>query len=132
MNKLINTLFAASLVLSSYSVYAATTENNTDDGSAIGTADSPQHQRQQSRTDKGPTDVNQDSLHDDAKNLGNSESPQHVQQNKRTDKGASEAPKPRHHKSKNKVLKSKDENAGTTKGNPVQPSEPESAPPATN
>lgn len=132
MYKTVKIIFGASLILSSLSLYAATQENNTDDGSSIGTSDSPQHKAQENRTDKGPTGVNQDSVHEDAKNLGNADTPQHVQQNKRIDKGSSENSKKRHHGSKNKVMKSKEENAGTTKGNPVQPSEPESAPPASN
>jgi len=132
MYKTVKIIFGASLILSSLSLYAATQENNTDDGSSIGTSDSPQHKAQESRTDKGPTGVNQDRVHEDAKNLGNSDTPQHVEQNKRTEKGASEAPKKRHHGSKNKVQRSKEENTGTTKGNPVQPSEPEGAPPVSN
>lgn len=130
MNKILKALLAASLIFSTYAAYAATTEENTDDGSAIGTSDSPQHKRQESRTDKGPTGVHQDSHNDDATNLGTADSPQHVEQNKRTNKGNTEAIKSRKH-SKNKVLRTKEENAGTTKGNPVQPTEPEYAPPTT-
>lgn len=119
------------MLVGSSSIYAATTDNNSDDASAIGTSGSPQHKQQESQTDKGPMEVNQDSLHDDAKNLGNSDSPQHTEQNKRTDKDMAQASKPvKHHR--NRVLKSKDENVGTTKGNPIQPAEPENAPPAKN
>ena len=50
-------------------------------------------------------------------------------QAERTDKGAS---KPVKHHHKNKVMKNKDENQGTTMGNKVQPSEPEQAAPAGN
>ncbi len=129
MNKLISTIFAASLTLSTFSVYAATTPDNTDDASSIGTAESPQHKLQDKRTDKGPTEVNSDSLKNDGGNLGNSETPQHVEQNKRTDKGPSENTTQKHHK-KNKVMKEKETNGGTTKGNQIQPTEPEGAAPA--
>lgn len=95
MNKLISTIFAASLTLSTFSVYAATTPDNTDDASSIGTAESPQHKLQDKRTDKGP----------------------------------SENTTQKHHK-KNKVMKEKETNGGTTKGNQIQPTEPEGAAPA--
>ena len=62
--------------------------------------------------------------------LGNADSPQVEKQQSRTDKGVSERPTKKHRK--NKVMQKKEENAGTTKGNPVQPSSPEAAPPATN
>ena len=126
MNKLLLALFVSTLSISSY---GATNDNNKDDGSTIGTSESPQVQRQQNRTDKGATDVHQDGVTDDASNLGTSETPQVQKQQSRTDKGVSERPSK---KAKNKVMKKKEENAGTTKGNPVQPTEPESAPPATN
>jgi len=88
----------------------------------------PQVDRQQSRTDKGPIGSSQDGVPNDASNLGNSESPQVKDQAQRTDKGSADRPMKRH---KNKVLRNKDEKAGTTHGNPVQPTEYEAAPPAT-
>lgn len=127
MSKLLLALLFTSISITSY---AATTETNTDDGSAIGTSESPQVQKQQNRTDKGPTGVHQEGVKDDASNIGTSESPQVVKQSNRTDKGVSERPTKRTHK--NKVLREKETNAGTTKGNPVQPTEPEQAPPAVN
>jgi hypothetical protein len=127
MNKL---LIALLFSVASMSPYAATNNENNDDGSAIGTSESPQVQKQQNRTDKGATGVHQNGVPDDASTLGTSESPQVVNQNKRTDKGVSE--RPHTNKSKNKVTQKKHENAGTTKGNPAQPSNPEAAPPATN
>ncbi len=127
MNKL---LIALLLSVASVSSYAATNDQNKDDASTLGTSESPQVQKQQNRTDKGATGVNQEGVKDDASNLGNADSPQVVKQNKRTDKGVSERPMKK--KAKNKVMKEKEENAGTTQGNPVQPSSPESAPPAVN
>ena len=127
MNKLlIALLFSAATV----SAYAATTDENQDDASALGTADNPQVQRQQNRTDKGAVGVHQDGVQDDASKLGTAETPQVKAQNKRTNKGSSE--RPSKHKAKNKVMKEKEENAGTSKGNPIQPTEPEAAPPAVN
>ncbi|MES2500013.1 MAG: hypothetical protein V4570_05730 [Pseudomonadota bacterium] len=123
---LIALLFAAT----SLPIYAATNDDNKDDGSTIGTSESPQVQKQQDRTDKGATGVHQEGVADDASNLGTSETPQVQKQNMRTDKGVTQ--RQSKSKAKNKVLKEKEENAGTTKGNPVQPSEPESAPPAVN
>ena len=129
MNKLISTLFATVLTISAFSVSAATTPENTDDASNLGTADSPQHKQQENRTDKGPTDVNQGATDSDASNLGNADSPQHVEQNKRTEKGPAQDLKERN-ANKNKVLKAKEENHGTTKGNQIQPAEPNAAAPA--
>jgi hypothetical protein len=127
MNKLlIALLFSAATV----SANAATTDENQDDASALGTADNPQVQRQQNRTDKGAVGVHQDGVEDDASKLGTAETPQVKAQNKRTNKGPSE--RPSKHKAKNKVMKEKEENAGTSKGNPIQPTEPEAAPPAVN
>jgi len=123
-------LIALILAATSITSFAATNENNKDDGSTIGTSESPQVQKQQNRTDKGATGVHQDGAHDDASNLGNDESPQVKKQQARTDKGTSQ--KPHKNKAKNKVIQKKDENAGTSKGNPIQPTEPEAAPPATN
>lgn len=127
MNKLLIALLFSAASISSY---AATNAENKDDGSTIGTSESPQVQKQQNRTDKGATGVHQDGVRDDSSNLGNSDSPQVVKQNSRTDKGVSE--RPHKNKAKNKVMQKKEDNAGTTKGNPVQPTEPESAPPAVN
>lgn len=129
MNKLLKHLLAATLAFNTYAVYAATTTDNTDDGSAIGTSESSQVKIQANRTDKGAVEVNQGATASDASNLGNADSPQHQKQMARTNKGASE---PMKHHHRNKVLRSKDENHGTTQGNKVQPSEPEQAAPATN
>ncbi|HYN54278.1 MAG TPA: hypothetical protein VES38_06205 [Methylotenera sp.] len=129
MNELISNLFAATLTFSAFSVYAATTPDNIDDGSNIGTSESPQHKQQSNRTDKGPTEMSTDAVKDDGSNLGTAESPQHVKQNKRTDKGAVQNPSERHVE-KNKVMQEKDNNKGTTKGNQIQPTEPENAAPA--
>lgn len=129
MNKLLKHLLAATLALNTYAVYAATTTDNTDDGSAIGTSASSQVKIQANSTDKGAIEVNQGATASDASNLGNADSPQHQKQMARTDKGESE-PVKHHHR--NKVLRSKDAHHGTTQGNKVQPSEPEQAAPATN
>jgi hypothetical protein len=127
MSKLLTALLFSVATVSSF---AATTDENKDDASALGTAENPQVQKQQSRTDKGAVGVHQDGVPDDASKLGTSETPQVKEQNKRTNKGPTE--RPEKHKAKNKVMKEKEENAGTTKGNPIQPTEPESAPPAVN
>lgn len=135
MNKILKNIIAGTFVLSATlafatsSVYAATTTNNTDDASSIGTSESSQVKVQSNRTDKGAVEVNQGATDSDSSNLGTSESPQHKKQAERTDKGAS---KPVKHHHKNKVMKNKDENQGTTMGNKVQPSEPEQAAPAGN
>ncbi len=127
MNKLlIALLFTAATGTS----FAATTDENKDDASALGTSENPQVQKQQNRTDKGAVGVHQEGVPDDASKLGTAESPQVKAQNKRTNKGPSE--RPSKHNPKNKVMKEKEENAGTSKGNPIQPTEPESAPPASN
>lgn len=127
MSKLLIALLFSAVSVASF---AATTDENKDDGSTLGTAENPQVQRQQNRTDKGAVGVHQDGVPDDASNLGNSKSPQVVKQNKRTNKGLSE--RPAKNSARNKVMKEKEENAGTTLGNPIQPSEPELAPPASN
>jgi len=129
MNTLIKNLLAATLALNTYVVYAATTPENTDDASSLGTSTSPQVQRQMDRTDKGATGVNQGATDSDASNLGNLETPQVKRQMERTDKGASEPVKPNR---KNKVLRAKDDNHGTTKGNKLQPSDPTQAAPVSN
>jgi hypothetical protein len=125
MNKLLIALLFSAISIGPLSAMAA---ESKDDGSNLGTSESPQVQRQQSRTDKGATGVHQDGVNDDASDLGNSDSRQVRDQSKRTDKGTSERPAKNH---RNKVMKNKDEKAGTTRGNPVQPTEPESAPPTT-
>lgn len=119
--------FLIAVLVSSVSMAAYAAESK-DDGAKLGTSNSPQVERQQRYTDKGPTEVNQDGVRDDASNLGNSDTRQLKEQNKRTDKGSADRPFKRQ---KNKVLNNKDEKAGTTKGNPVQPTEYEAAPPAT-
>lgn len=123
MNNLLIALLVA--VISMTSAYAA--ESN-DDGATLGTAKSPQVNRQQSRTDKGPISGSQDGVPNDASNLGNANSPQVKDQSQRTERESADRPMKRH---KNKVLRNKDEKAGTTQGNPVQPTEYEAAPPAT-
>ena len=135
MNKLLKNTLAATFVISatlafaSQSVFAATTTDNTDDASNIGTSESSQVKIQSNRTDKGAVEVNQGATDSDTSNLGTSETPQHKKQAARTNKGASE-PVKHHHR--NKVMKNKDENQGTTMGNKVQPSEPEQAAPVGN
>lgn len=55
MTKTITSLFLTALLASTFSVCAATTPENTDDGSAIGTSDTPQIKHQDKRIDKGST-----------------------------------------------------------------------------
>jgi hypothetical protein len=130
MNKLLLSLIAAAVTANTYVAIAATQENNTDDASNLGTADSPQIKKQIDRTDKGATGVNQGATDvDDASKLGTSESPQVKKQQDRTNKGTSE---PVQKNTKNKVLRKKHDDHGTSKGNPVQPTEPEQAPPTSN
>ena len=129
MKKFTKYLLVAMLAFSTYSVNAATTTENTDDASNLGTAQSPQIQKQMDMTDKGATGVHQGSTESDASNLGNADSPQHKKQMESSDKGSSEPVKPNH---RNKVMRKKHMNHGTTSGNKVQPSEPEQAAPATN
>jgi hypothetical protein len=52
MIKTITSVFLTALLASSLSASAATTPENTDDGSAIGTSDSPQIKQQDRRIDK--------------------------------------------------------------------------------
>jgi hypothetical protein len=52
MNKFIVSTFAAAVFASSFAVTAATTTENTDDGSAIGTSDTPQVKQQDKMLDK--------------------------------------------------------------------------------
>ena len=95
-------VLSATLALATSSVYAATTTNNTDDGSSIGTSESSQVKTQSNMTDKGAVEVNQGATDSDTSNLGTSESPQHKKQAARTNKGASEPVK---HHQRNKVPK---------------------------
>jgi hypothetical protein len=55
MNKLITSTFATLMCVSAFSVTAATTPENTDDGSVIGTSESPQIKQQDKRIDKKAT-----------------------------------------------------------------------------
>ncbi len=129
MNKITSSIIAAAFALSTLSVYAATTIENTDDASNLGTAETPQHERQQMRTDKGATEMQTDAIEDDASNLGTAETPQVKKQNMRTDKGPSENATDRKHTKKSKLMRTKQKNSGTTKGNKVQPNQPEAAAP---
>lgn len=52
MNKIITITLATALFASAFSVTAATTPENTDDGSAIGTSKTPQIKQQDRRIDK--------------------------------------------------------------------------------
>ena len=52
MNKLISSVFFTALFVSAFPVNAATTPENTDDGSALGTSDTPQIKQQDKRIDK--------------------------------------------------------------------------------
>ena len=121
MNKLLTYLFVGLLAMNAYPVLAATQTDNTDDASNLGTSDSPQHKAQENRTDKGPTGVNNGATDSDASNLGNADSPQHKKQVERSNKGSSQNTHTHHHK--NKVMKNKETNEGTTQGNKVQPTD---------
>ncbi|HBA09106.1 MAG TPA: hypothetical protein DCW48_05800 [Methylotenera mobilis] len=55
MNKLITSTFATLMCASAFSVVAATTHENSDDGSAIGTSETPQIKQQDKRIDKKAT-----------------------------------------------------------------------------
>lgn len=55
MNKLITSTFATLMCASAFSVTAATTPENSDDGSAIGTSETPQIKQQDKRIDKKAT-----------------------------------------------------------------------------
>jgi hypothetical protein len=88
-----NTLLIALLFSAATGVsFAATTDENKDDASALGTSENPQVQKQQNRTDKGAVGVHQEGVPDDASKLGTAETPQVKAQNKRTNKGPSERP----------------------------------------
>lgn len=123
MNKLLMTIFV--FIVSTTSTYAA---ESKDDAATLGTSKSPQVDRQQSRKDKGPISGNQDGVPHDASNLGNENSPQVKNQRQQIEMDSADRP---FKKQKNKVLRNKDQKAGTTQGNPVQPTEYEAAPPAT-
>ncbi|MBC7788006.1 MAG: hypothetical protein H7Z18_11410 [Methylophilaceae bacterium] len=56
MNKLLCCLLVVGLSLTSYPSIAATTMGNKDDGSAIGTSDTPQIKNQDQTTDSTMTD----------------------------------------------------------------------------
>jgi hypothetical protein len=55
MNKIIVNTLATAVFLSAFSATAATTTENTDDGSAIGTSQTPQIKQQDKRIDKKAT-----------------------------------------------------------------------------
>jgi hypothetical protein len=55
MNKLITSTFATLMCASAFSVTAATTPENSDDGSAIGTSETPQIKQQDKRIDQKAT-----------------------------------------------------------------------------
>jgi hypothetical protein len=55
MNKIIVNTLATAIFLSAFSANAATTAENTDDGSAIGTSETPQIKQQDKRIDKKST-----------------------------------------------------------------------------
>ncbi len=132
MNIFTSSIIAAALSLSALSVTAGTSTQNVDDASNLGTAESPQVQEQQMRTDKGVTEMQVDPIKDDASNLGNVETPQVQKQQMRTDKGPSVNPSDRPHSKKSKLMRKKDMNSGTTKGNKVQPNQPQEAAPVAN
>jgi hypothetical protein len=125
MNKLLMAILVSTVSMTALNTHAA---ESKDDAATLGTSKSPQVERQQSRTDKGPIGGNQNGVSNDASNLGNAASPQVRDQNQRTERDSADPPMKRQ---KNKVLTNKDEKAGTTKGNAVQPTEYEAAPPAT-
>jgi len=52
MNKTITSAFLTALLVSAFSATAATTPENTDDASALGTSDTPQIKQQDRRIDK--------------------------------------------------------------------------------
>lgn len=55
MTKTITSIFLTALLVSAFSASAATTPENTDDGSAIGTSDTPQIKHQDRRINKSST-----------------------------------------------------------------------------
>lgn len=128
MTKLLSYLFACALTFNAYSALAATQPDNKDDASNIGTSDSPQHKAQESRTDKGPTGANNGATDSDASNLGTADTPQHKKQMSRSNKNGATQTHKHHHK--NKVMKNKEMNEGTTQGNKVQPTDTDNGTPA--
>lgn len=136
MNQFIASIFAAAITFSAVSAISATMTDNADDASNIGTSETPQIKQQDIGVDKGVIETNTGSVNDPARNLGNSESPQIVEQNQRVDKGLTQKAPVQNvtegeYTKKSRLLKEKEKNAGTTKGNQVQPSQPEGAAPAT-
>lgn len=129
MNKLLPYLFAGLLVTSAYPAIAATQSDNLDDASDLGTADTPQHKAQKKRTDKGEVGVNTGATEmDEASDLGTVDTPQHKKQMERThNKGTS---KNTSTKPKNKVMRNKEMNEGTTQGNKLQPTDTQNGTPA--
>jgi hypothetical protein len=58
MTKTITSVFFTALLASTFYAYAATTPENSDDGSALGTSDTPQVKQQDRRIDKKSSDKN--------------------------------------------------------------------------
>jgi hypothetical protein len=136
MNQFIASIFAAAITFSTFSAISATTNENSDDASSIGTSETPQIKQQDRRVEKDAIETNTGGVNDPASNLGNSESPQIVEQNKRIDPGITQKAPAQNvtegeYTKKSRLLKAKEKNAGTTKGNQVQPNQPEGAAPAT-
>ncbi|OYY49532.1 MAG: hypothetical protein B7X95_08410 [Methylophilaceae bacterium 17-44-8] len=68
MKKMITTVLASMFLMTSFSVFSATTsDTNKDDGSNLGTSDTPQMKEQQKRTDKKGTSKN-DARHSNSGN----------------------------------------------------------------
>lgn len=126
MSKLLTILFLSTL--STISI-AATTQENKDDASSLGTSENPQVQQQQNNTDKEPIVTNDSVVIDDQRSMESSDAKKTKDQAKHNKNGSINKSK---HNAKNKVMKEKEMNSGTSKGNPIQPTEPESAPPASN
>ncbi len=98
MNKLLSYLFAGLLAVNVSFVIAATQPDNKDDGSNLGTADTPQHKAQERRTDKGLVGANNGAIDMDAASLGNADSPQHKKQIERSNKNGATQNSHRHYK----------------------------------
>lgn len=127
MNKILAYIFIA-LITCAHSVIAATQSDNKDDASNLGTAETPQHKKQEMRTDKGPVGANNGATEmDDASNLGTADTPQHKKQMERSYKNG--ATQNTHRHNKNKVMKNKEMNEGTTQGNKVQPTDTDNGTP---
>jgi hypothetical protein len=129
MNKILSYLLVGVLVTGAYPVIAATQNDNMDDASDLGTSDTPQHKAQKMRTDKGEIGVNTGATDmDEASDLGTVDTPQHQKQMERThNKGTS---KNTNSKSKNKIMRNKEMNEGTTQGNKLQPTDTQNGTPA--